>query len=75
MLILLIIPVKANVITDGSITLNEKNYYENGQPVKGFKEIENKLYFFSRGDDSYMRTGWVNIMDRCTISIWKQEKC
>ena len=58
LLILLVVPVKARAITDGWITQNDKKYYyENGKPVKGFKEIEGKLYFFSRGDDPYMRTG------------------
>ena len=39
----------------------KKYYYENGQAVKGFKEINGNLYFFSRAEDPYMRTGTFQI--------------
>ena len=65
LLILLVVPVKVRAITDGWITQNDKKYYyENGKPVKGFKEIEGKLYFFSRGDDPKIKVEKDTIMKK-----------
>ncbi len=37
----------------------EKYYYENGEKVSGFKEIDKKLYFFSRVNYA-LKKGWQN---------------
>ena len=51
-------PLNTFAKSEGWEIINGKTYYyENGIAVKGFKKINNKLYFFSRGDDPYMRTG------------------
>ena len=44
---------------DGWVTENGNTYYyENNEKVSGFKEIDGKLYFFSRNDYS-LKKGWL----------------
>ena len=58
---LLFCPIKVEALDDGFVVLDNKTYYyEEGYPVKGFKEIDGKTYFFSRVDGS-MRTGIFSI--------------
>ena len=58
----LLVPIKTLALENGWVSFNNKTYYyEKGKAVKGFKEIDGKLYFFSRGDDPYMRTGTFQI--------------
>ncbi len=44
----------------GWVTVNGgKNYLENGKPVKGWKYISNKWYYFK--NDGLMKTGWLSL--------------
>ena len=61
MLIVLMFCFAPNVqALEGWSTENgEKYYYENGEKVSGFKEIDKKLYFFSRVNYA-LKKGWQN---------------
>ncbi len=48
---------------------NKKFYYENNIMVTGFKEIDDKLYFFSRVNGA-LKTGWQS----ATEGVWYQNQ-